>query len=237
MFFSAKQAVIAIKTTERDVGGLHCHRRECGCGGCDRTWACEESSAWKAFFGESVGLAPLYLQAQPTHCCCCISERSVRVSAYTDGMDVMESRPHADVCSHDLSAAVGTVCIPRERPRVREVRTVERLEHQDRALLELNQIAHYPNVSRTLEFMQRGCWVRLDTRTHGEVIHSRRHKMFHSVFCSLKIQRHHDNCAVTSEMKNEKKDKGHSVRGHDKGSRQFHCGGSHMTMADIPRKF
>ena len=25
----------------------------------------EESSAWKAFFGESVGLAPLYLQAQP----------------------------------------------------------------------------------------------------------------------------------------------------------------------------
>ena len=27
--------------------------------------SCEESSAWKASFGESVGLAPLYLQAQP----------------------------------------------------------------------------------------------------------------------------------------------------------------------------
>ena len=53
------------------------------------------------------------------------------------GMDVMESRPHADVCSHDLSAAVGTVGIPRERPQIHEVRTVEHLEHHDRALLEL----------------------------------------------------------------------------------------------------
>ena len=33
---------------------------------------------------------------------------------------------------------VGTVGIPRKRPRVREVRTVEHLEHQDRALLELS---------------------------------------------------------------------------------------------------
>ena len=55
------------------------------------------------------------------------------------------------------------------------------------------RIAHHPNVSRTLQFVQRQCWVaRMDTRTHGEVIHSRRHKMSHSVFWSLKIQRHHD---------------------------------------------
>ena len=55
------------------------------------------------------------------------------------------------------------------------------------------RMAHHPNVSRTLQFVQRERWVAcLDTRTHGEVIHSRRHKMSHSVFCSLKIQRHHD---------------------------------------------
>ena len=57
-------------------------------------------------------------------------------------MDVMESRPRTDVCSHDLSAAVGTVGIPRERPRVREVRTVEHLEHHDRALLERKPDGH-----------------------------------------------------------------------------------------------
>ena len=53
---------------------------------------------------------------------------------------MMESRPHADVCWHDLSATVGTVGIPRERPRVREVRTVEHLEHHDRAFWSANQM-------------------------------------------------------------------------------------------------
>ena len=142
----------------------------------------------------------------------------------------MESRPHADVCSHDLSAAVGTVGIPRERPRVLEVRTVEHLEHHDRALLELKpdahgaettfltreprmahpvlpeRIAHHPNVSRTLQFVQRECWVaRMDTRTHGEVIHSRRHKIVSLCFLLIEDPTTPRHRAVTSEMNNEKK--------------------------------
>ena len=55
---------------------------------------------------------------------------------------MMESRPHADECWHDLSATVGTVGIPRERPQIREVRTAKHLEHHDRALLERKSDAH-----------------------------------------------------------------------------------------------
>ena len=42
--------------------------------------------------------------------------------------------------AHDLSAAVGTVGIPREGPRVRQVRIVEHLEHHDRAFWSANQM-------------------------------------------------------------------------------------------------
>ena len=103
----------------------------------------EASSAWKAFFPSlSSSSARQVIVSLPRHRCYCISKRSVRMSAHTEGMDVMGSRPRADVCSHDLSAAIGTVGIPRERPRVREVRTVEHLEHHDRALLERKPDAH-----------------------------------------------------------------------------------------------
>ena len=127
------------------MGGLPCRRRERGGGGCDRTWACRrklclEGLGRKCWFGPSPSStsACQVIVSLPRHRCCCIRKRSVRMSACTEGVDVMESRPHADVCSHDLSAAVGTVGIP----QVHEVRTVERLEHHDRALLELKPDAH-----------------------------------------------------------------------------------------------
>ena len=134
---------------QRDMGGLPCRRRERGGGGCDRTWSCGKKRClerlWrKCWFGPSPSLSSAIqvIVGLPRHRCCSTSYRSVRMSACTEGVDVMGSRPRADVCSHDLSAAVGTVGIPRERPRVREVRTVEHLEHHDRALLELKPDAH-----------------------------------------------------------------------------------------------
>ena len=54
MVFSAKQAVIARRTTERDMGGLHCRRRERGGGGCDRTWACRRKLCLEGLLSLSI---------------------------------------------------------------------------------------------------------------------------------------------------------------------------------------
>ena len=91
VFILPNQAVIAIRTTERDVGGLHCRRRERGGGSCDRTWSCGKKRCleglWrKCWFGPSLSSssARQVIVSLPRHRCCCISKRSVRMSAHTE---------------------------------------------------------------------------------------------------------------------------------------------------------
>ena len=91
MVFSAKQAVIARRTTGRE------REREtweaCTVVGASVVVAAatehgpaEESSAWKAFFPSLFSSsARQVIVSLPTHRCCCISKTSVRMSAHTEG--------------------------------------------------------------------------------------------------------------------------------------------------------
>ena len=125
MFFFCKASRDSNKDhRERDVGGLHCHRRECGCGGCDRTWAVKKALPGRPPLAKvlvwSLSIFKLSLsndcESPDTLLLLYQLKKCEDVSTH-GGHGRGEAGNMRTYAAHDVSARFGTVSIPRKASR------------------------------------------------------------------------------------------------------------------------